>query len=179
MNKSICCIVAAIALGAGAGVLDNIADAIQQAKDAHAEKQQHKESSVSDAELLRMVREQYEVDMASGNYAKWHGKMARQIVIDTPAETNLAKMVKIFADGFCVTNNFRKPTPRTDAERKILAAKRAEAAKRAQLEKLKKQIEEMKAGVPLAALEAKAKNLEAALGKSTTNLVITIGAGAK
>lgn len=182
MNKSIICVVSMLVVcSASAGVLDDVKNAVQDAKDKFAQVIEDQSKALSDAELLTMLRAQYAADMKSGNYAKWHGALSKQIVIDPPqgSTNNIAQMVKIFADGFAVTNNFRKSTPRTDLERKILAAKKKEERRRAQLAALKKQIEEMKAGVPLAALEAKAANLEAALNKATTNLVITIGAGAK
>ena len=178
MNKYIICAVSMLAIGElMAGPLDDIKNAVQDAKDKFAQVIEEQSKALTDAELLTMLRAQYAADMKSGNYAKWHGALSHQIVIDPPqgATNNNAKMEKVFADGFTVTNNFRKSTPRTDLERKILAAKREEQRRREQLKELKKQIEEMKAGVPLAALEAKAKNLEAALDKATTNLVITVG----
>ena len=168
--------IAALALTANAGVLDDIAAAVEKAKDEYAEKQAQKANAVSDAELLRMVRDRYEKDMAAGNYDKWHGKLAQQIVIDPPDGTNIAHMVKIFADGFTITNAFRKPTPRTDAERKIYQAKMKAEATRKRIEALKKQVEEMKAGVPLAALEAQIAALENKLNDgAVTNIVKTIG----
>lgn len=179
MNKYIICAVSMLAIGElMAGPLDDIKNAVQDAKDKFAQVIEEQSKALTDAELLTMLRAQYAADMKSGNYAKWHGALSRQIVIDPPqgSTNNIAQMVKVFADGFAVTNNFRKATPRTDLERKILAAKKEDERRRAQLAALRKQIEEMKAGVPLAALEAKAANLEAALDKVTTNLVITIGA---
>lgn len=168
---------AALALTATARILDDIAAAVEKAKNEYAEKQTQKTNAVSDAELLRMMRDRYAGDMAAGNYEKWHGKLARQIVIDPPAETNLAQMVKIFADGFTVTNAFHKSTPRTDAESKIYRAKVRREVLRQQIADLKKQVEEMKAGVPLAALEAKIAALENKLnnGVTVTNIVRTIG----
>ena len=190
---------AALALTATAGILDDIAAsagkakneyaaeqaqkaadiaaAVEKAKEEYAEKLAQKAAAVSDAELLRMMRDRYAGDMAAGNYEKWHGKLARQIVIDPPAETNLAHMVRIFADGFTVTNAFRKSKPRTDAERKIYRAKMKAEVMRQRIEALKKQVEEMKAGVPLAALEAKIATLENKLnnGVTVTNIVKTIG----
>lgn len=182
MNKSIICVISmSVACSASAGVIDDIKNAVQDAKDKYSQVIEEQSKALSDAELLTMLRAQYAADMKSGNYTKWHGALSKQIVIDPPqgSTNNIAQMVKVFADGFAVTNNFRKATPRTDLERKILAAKKEEERRRSQLAALRKQIEEMKAGVPLAALEAKAKNLEAVLNKATTNLVITIGAGAK
>lgn len=190
---------AALALSATAGIIDDIAAsagkakndyaaeqaqkaadiaaAVEKMKEEYAEKLAQKAASVSDAELLRMMRNRYAGDMAARNYEKWHGKLARQIVIDPPAGTNLAQMVKIFADGFTVTNTFHKSTPRTDAERKIYRAKVRREVLRQQIEALKKQVEEMKAGVPLAALEAKIAALENKLnnGVTVTNIVKTIG----
>lgn len=168
--------IAALALTATAGILDDIAAAVEKAKDEYAEKQAQKSDAVSDAELLRMVRDQYEKDMAAEKYEHWHGKLARQIVIDEPGSTNLASMVKVFADGFVVTNRFRRETPRSDAERKIIAAKRAEERLRKQIAMVKEQIAEMQAGVPIAALEAKAAALEAKLNQvAGTNVVRVIG----
>lgn len=169
--------IAALALTATAGILDDIAAAVEKAKNEYAEKQAQKVNAVSDAELLRMVRDQYEKDMASGQYSRWHGTQLKQIVIDPPAGTNLAHMVRIFADGFTVTNAFRKSKPRTDAERKIYQAKMKAEVTRQRIEALKKQVEEMKAGVPLAALEAKIAALENKLnnGVTVTNIVKTIG----
>ena len=168
--------IAALALTAMAGILDDIAAAVEKAKNEYAEKQAQKADAVSDTELLRMVRDQYEKDMAAEKYEHWHGKLARQIVIDPPAGTNLAQMVRIFADGFTVTNAFRKSPPRTDAERKIYQAKMKAEATRKRIEALRKQVEEMKAGVPLAALEAQIAALENKLnGGTVTNVVKTIG----
>lgn len=172
--------VAAISITASAGLLDDIASAVDKAKEQYeAAKAQGAAQSVSDAELLRMVRDQYARDMECGNYSRWHGKLSQQIVIDEPGSTNLASMVKVFADGFAVTNRFRREKPRSDAERKIIAAKRAEESLRAQIAMVKKQIDEMKAGVPLAALEAKAAALEAKLNPvAETNVVRVIGSSA-
>ena len=126
-----------------------------------------------------MVRDQYARDMECGNYSRWHGALSNQIVVDEPGSTNLASMVKVFADGFVVTNRFRKATPRSDAERKIIAAKRTEERLRAQIAMVEEQIAEMKAGVPLAALEAKAAALKAKLNPvAETNVVRVIGSAA-
>lgn len=168
--------IAAIALTANAGVLDDIAAAVEKAKDEYAEKQAQKAATVSDAELLRMMRDRYEKDMADGQYSRWHGTQLKQIVLDGGGETNLAHMVRIFADGFTVTNAFRKSKPRTDAERKIYRAKVHAEQTRKRIEALKKQVEEMKAGVPLAALEAQIAALENRLNDGTvTNIVRIIG----
>ena len=168
---------AAISITASAGLLDDIAAAVDKAKDQYeSAKAQGAAQSVSDAELLRMVRDQYARDMECGNYSRWHGALSQQIVIDDPGSTNLASMVKVFADGFVVTNRFRRSTPRSDAELKIIAAKRAEERLRKQIAMVKEQIAEMKAGVPLAALEAKAAALEAKLNPvAVTNVVRVIG----
>ena len=168
--------IAALALTATAGILDDIAATVEKAKNEYAEKQAQKANAVSDAELLRMVRDQYEKDMASGQYSRWHGTQLKQIVLDGAGETNLAHMVRIFADGFTVTNAFHKSKPRTDAERKIYQAKIKAEVTRKRIEALKKQVEEMKAGVPLAALEAQIAALENKLnGATVTNIVKTIG----
>lgn len=168
--------ISALALTATAGILDDIAAAVEKAKDEYAEKKAQKADAVSDEELLRMVRDQYEKDMASGQYSRWHGSLARQIVLDGGVETNVAHMVKIFADGFTVTNAFRKSVPRTDTERKIYQAKVKAEQTSKRIESLRKQVEEMKAGVPLAALEAQIAALENKLnGGTVTNIVKTIG----
>lgn len=171
---------AAISTAASAGLLDDIAAAVDKAKEQYeAAKAQGAAQSVSDAELLRMVRDQYARDMECGNYSRWHGALSNQIVVDEPGSTNLASMVKVFADGFVVTNRFRKATPRSDAERKIIAAKRTEERLRAQIAMVEEQIAEMKAGVPLAALEAKAAALKAKLNPvAETNVVRVIGSAA-
>lgn len=171
---------AAISTAASAGLLDDIAAAVDKAKEQYeAAKAQGAAQSVSDAELLRMVRDQYARDMECGNYSRWHGALSQQIVVDDPGGTNLASMVKVFADGFAVTNRFRKATPRSDAERKIIAAKRAEERLRAQIAMVEEQIAEMNAGVPLAALEAKAAALKAKLNPvAETNVVRVIGSSA-
>ena len=172
--------VAAISTAASAGLLDDIAAAVDKAKDQYeAAKAQGAAQSVSDAELLRMVRDQYARDMECGNYSRWHGALSNQIVVDEPGSTNLASMVKVFADGFVVTNRFRKATPRSDAERKIIAAKRTEERLRAQIAMVEEQIAEMKAGVPLAALEAKAAALKAKMNPvAETNVVRVIRSSA-
>lgn len=157
MNKAI--IAAALIIPmASFGALSDIVTAISNKVSATVSQQ------ISDAALLGLLRAKYVRDIESGNHnaiAEWHGA----VKLEEPDYTN--RIVRItFADGTVIPVKMAKGRVDPNSVRNKLAGNDV-AAKRKRLEqemeKIQKQIEDMKAGVPLKALETRLQALENSL----------------
>lgn len=119
-------------------------------------------NQISDSELLALVRARYERDLASdntANIAKWHGR----VVLEEPDETN--RIVKVvFSDGFSVKQKMKKRGPVKNAHNKLSASYKREKLEK-EKKKLEDQIEVLKSGAPLKALETRIENIKKELEK--------------
>lgn len=131
-------------------------------------------SQISDKELLSLLRSRYQRDIESGDHRAieiWHGKAQNE----EPDYFN--KVVRItFADGTVIPVKMKQGRIDANSVRNKLAGNDVIAKRKRleqEMEKIQKQIDDMKAGVPLKALETRLQALKNSLSTPVKTNIAT------